>query len=415
MKLIYFIPVFPKISETFITREVIELSKKKDINLTIVTWGREELDIPLPLKGNVIKYEPDYTRALYANLGFLFTHPYRYFKTLTFFIFSNHESFKGFAHDILSFFKSVAVSKFIEKLNPDHIHTHFLTWTSSFVMGIGTMLNIPYSLTTHAFDLYVKTNNDITAFATMKKRKMKQAKFVVTVTDYNKQYILRKFDIDENKIKVIRIGVDEHTFDGFNLDYPTDSKLKILQVGRFTQKKGHEYTIEACHKLQEKNIDFECNLIGVIGRDSDQKYFEMLERRINKYGLRDKVFLRVSLPFSKTKKYYEQSHVLVVPSVTAKDGDIEGLPTVIIEAYLAKRPVIATNHSGIPEIVIDRVNGFLVQEKDVSAITKALIEINNNRELAYKLALKGRETVLSKFNIEKNVNTLTKLFTNNAN
>jgi len=410
MKLIYFIPVFPKISETFITREVTELSKKKGIKLTIVTWGREEIEVPLALKGNVIKYEPTYISALNANIEFLFTHPYRYFKTLFYFLFSNHQSFKGFIHDILSFFKSVAVSKFVEKLNPDHVHTHFLTWTSSFVMGIGTMLNVPYSLTTHAFDLYVKTNKDITAFATMKKRKMRQAKFVVTVTDYNKQYIMRKFDIKGEKIKVIRIGVDANTFDEFDLSYPTDSKFKILQVGRFTAKKGHEYTIEACRKLNEKDIDFEWNLIGVIGGESDKKYFEMCEKKINKYGLKDNVFLQVSLPFNKIKKFFVQSHVLVVPSVTAKNGDIEGLPTVIIEAYLAKRPVIATYHSGIPEIVKDRENGFLVQEKDVGGITKSLIEINNNREMAYKFGLKGRETVLNKFNIEKNVNTLSKLF-----
>ena len=412
MKLIYFIPVFPKISETFIAREVVELSKKKDIKLTIITWGREELEIPVALRGNVIKYEPNYTRALLANIEFLFKHPYRYFKTLFFFIFANHESFKGFIHDLLSFFKSVAVSKFVERLNPDHIHTHFLTWTSSFVMAIGTMLNTPYSLTTHAFDLYVKSSNDITAFATMKKRKMKQAKFVVTVTDFNKQYIMRRFDIKSEKVKVIRIGVDENTFEGFDLRYPTDSKLRILQVGRFIFKKGHEYTIEACKKLNEKNIDFECNLVGVIGSDNDRMYFEMLERRINKYGLRDKVFLNLSLPFSKVKRFYVEAHVLVVPSVTAENGDIEGLPTVIIEAYLAGRPVIATYHSGIPEIVKDRENGFLVQEKDVSGITKALIEINNNRDMAYKFALKGKETVLSTFNIEKNVETLAKLFLN---
>lgn len=410
MKLIYFIPVFPKISETFITREVLELSKKKDIKLTIVTWGREELDIPLALKGNVIKYEPNYKKALQANIEFLFCHPLRYFKTFFYFLFSNHQSFKGFVHDFLSFFKSVAVSKFIEKLNPDHIHTHFLTWTSSFAMGIGTMLNVPYSLTTHAFDLYVKTNNDITAFSTMKKRKLKQAKFVVTVTDYNKQYIMRKFDISPEKIKVVRIGVDEKTFDGFDLTYPTDPKLRILQVGRFTAKKGHEYTIEACHKLNEKNIDFECNLIGVVGNESDQKYFDMLERKISKYGLKEKVIFRQSMPFSKIKKYFVESHVLVVPSVTAQNGDIEGLPTVIIEAYLAKRPVIATYHSGIPEIVKDRENGFLVQEKDVSGVTKALIEICNSKEMAIKMAENGNKIVLQEFNIEKNVNTLATLF-----
>ena len=151
-------------------------------------------------------------------------------------------------------------------------------------------------------------------------------------------------------------------------------------------------------------------MVGVIGGESDKKYFKMCENKINKYGLKDKVFLQVSLPFDKIKKFFIQSHVLVVPSVTAKNGDIEGLPTVIIEAYLAKRPVIATYHSGIPEIVKDRENGFLVQEKDVGGITKALIEINNNRKMAYKLALKGRETVLDKFNIEKNVDMLSRLF-----
>jgi len=412
MKLIYFIPVFPKISETFITRELAQLAKNNNVQLTIVSWGREEHEIPSILKGKVIKYEPNYTKATYANLEFLFTHPYRYLKTFFFFLFSNHESFKGFVHDILSFFKSVAVAKFIAKLSPDHIHTHFLTWTSSFTMGIATLLDVPYSITTHAFDLYVQKSEDITAFSTMKKRKMQQAKFIATVTDYNKQFIVRKYGIKSEKVKVVRIGVDEHTFDDLDLTYPADSRLKILQVGRFTNKKGHEYTIGACKELKDKGIDFECNLVGVIGSSEDRKYFEMLERRISKYGLKDKILLNVSLPFNKIKSFYINSNVLVVPSVTAKNGDIEGLPTVIIEAYLAKRPVIATYHSGIPEIVKDRENGFLVQEKDVSGIAKALIEINNNHEMAYNYALKGRETVLSEFNIETNVKKLTELFLN---
>jgi glycosyltransferase involved in cell wall biosynthesis len=88
-------------------------------------------------------------------------------------------------------------------------------------------------------------------------------------------------------------------------------------------------------------------------------------------------------------------------SVTAKDGDEEGLPVAIIEAAASGLPIVATNHSGIPEIVIDGVNGFLVEEHDFESMGKKIADLAEQPELWVQMGLRGRAHVEGNMNMRK--------------
>jgi len=310
-----------------------------------------------------------------------------------------------------SFLKSMAVAKFIEKLKPDHLHTHFLSWTASFTMGVGSILNIPFSITIHASDLFIKNSPSIVGFATMKKRKINTAIFVVTVSKFNVEYLRNVLEISDSKIKMIRTGININEFKDRNISYPKTKPLIIVQVGKFVPKRGFEYTIKACKKLKEEGIDFVCHLIGGpdISMESKDYYFKLIDK-VNSLGLNQNIEFHGAIEFKHVKDIIAKCHVIISPSITPNNNDSEGLPTSIIEGFLAKRPVIATNHSGIPELVKDGENGFLIAEKDVGALVHHLKFINNNMRQAELMGLSGYSKVVKEYNIVNSVRKLSLFF-----
>ena len=119
------------------------------------------------------------------------------------------------------------------------------------------------------------------------------------------------------------------------------------------------------------------------------------------FGIRDKVQFAGALARDEVIKLYQASHVFLLPSVTASDGDTEGIPVVLMDASAMGMPVLASTHSGIPEIVIDGKSGFLVPERDVDALAAKLRVLHDNPHLWPSLGRHGRTTVEQMYDIKR--------------
>ena len=183
-------------------------------------------------------------------------------------------------------------------------------------------------------------------------------------------HIMRKHLValgcDSAKIQIHPLGVDTRKFK-FNAQcVPDDGTVRVITVARHTEKKGLEYAIRAIARIASKMPNIEYQIVG------DGPLRPRLEQLINQSNMRDKIKLAGWCRHDEVLTKLERAQILLLPSVTASDGDQEGTPTALIEACAMGMPVVSTLHSGIPEVVCNGRSGYLVPERDVDALVDRL-------------------------------------------
>jgi colanic acid/amylovoran biosynthesis glycosyltransferase len=192
---------------------------------------------------------------------------------------------------------------------------------------------------------------------------------------------------EEKKIVVHYDGIDCSKFEYLQRERRAGEPIKVLTIARLVEKKGVAFAIDAVASLLSKGEKIEYRVVG------DGTLREDLQRSIDGKGIERQVKLLGWKTHEEVKALMEESHVLVAPSLTAEDGDQEGIPNVIKEAMASGLPVISTFHSGIPELVIDRVSGFLAPERDASSIADSLMHLIRHPEICNTMGQAGRRQV----------------------
>ena len=191
----------------------------------------------------------------------------------------------------------------------------------------------------------------------------------------------------ENKIVVIPSGIDLEKFYYKPRTIKENEPIKILCIGRLTEKKGHQYLIEAFARIvkQKPNVQ-----LRIIGRGSLKCE---LQNQIYKLELQEKVVLQDFVAVDEVANILHEHHLFCLPSITANDGNQEGTPNVLKEACATGMPVVSTYHSGIPELVFTGKNGFLVDEKDSVQLADKLIYLIDHPEIWESMGKWGRKHV----------------------
>jgi glycosyltransferase involved in cell wall biosynthesis len=171
-------------------------------------------------------------------------------------------------------------------------------------------------------------------------------------------------------------------------------------VGTLHEVKGQAHLVEACRLLARQGVEISCRLVGD-GPDRRQ-----LERQIADAGLGDRVSLVGGLTRRQVAAELATADVLVAPSVRTKAGKREGIPVALIEAMSSGLPVVASDLSGIPELVEHGVSGLLAPPGDAAALAAALRALHEDRELGPRLGTAARRRVLAEFDAERSVEEL---------
>ena len=195
------------------------------------------------------------------------------------------------------------------------------------------------------------------------------------------------------KIVIHRLGVD---LDQFSISARSNrERIEIISLARLVQKKGIEDGLRAVAELARRKIAVRYTIVGR-GPLSDS-----LENLAGELGIQDVVRFSGALSHHAIGKMLNESDVLLAPSVTAQDGDIEGTPVAILEAHASGLPVVATRHAGIPEIVEDGKSGFLVPERSVDDLADQLARLAESASLRETMGLAGRAAVAEKHDIRR--------------
>jgi glycosyltransferase involved in cell wall biosynthesis len=289
--------------------------------------------------------------------------------------------------------QAMMVLRWAYKHRVTHVHVHFGTSEATVALLAHLMGGLSYSLTLHAFDIF-RDNVDRWLLA----RKINASRFTITVSEFNGRYLIKHIPgVDPSKVRVNYNGID---LDQFHPDGQVRDESSIFSVGRLIEKKGFVHLVRAIERLRSAGLKVHCRIAGD-GPDSAR-----LKAEIARLALASQVELVGPLKQSGVRELLQRATCFVLPCVQARDGNIDALPTVLLESLACGCPSVSTRLSGIPEIIEDRVSGLLVAPADDESLAMALREVLSNRVLATALAEAGRRRAEQRFDIRQNVRTL---------
>ena len=395
----YIMSRFPKITETFILREMLELEKSgQPLIIFPLLRVKEPVFHPEVEKlMSKVQFTPFISlKIISANLHFMTRSPRKYLKVLWTVLRENFGSVNLFKGALGIFPKSVFFARSIEEKGIKHVHAHYSTHPALSALIISELTGISFSFTAHAHDIFVHKK--------MLGGKIKKARIIVTISEFNKQYLLRLYpETPADKIKVIHCGVELERYKEQSSGNK-GGQFTILCIASLQPYKGVEYLVKACAILKSRLGNFRCLIIG---EGNERKKIEHLIAGLN---LQKVVILLGSQPQDRVASLLGEADLFVLPSVVAADGQMEGIPVSLMEAMASGLPVVATNISGIPELVEDGVTGLLVPPGNEHTLADAIIRLYNDETLRGKMGTCGREKVASEFEIKANVEKLKDLF-----
>jgi colanic acid/amylovoran biosynthesis glycosyltransferase len=295
--------------------------------------------------------------------------------------------------------KRKGLLKVAREQDPDIIHAHFGTH-GSVILPVAKELNVPLVVSFHGFDAFLLPN--IPGWIEKLKDLFIGASLITVVSELMKHQLIN-LGCPPEKLHVIHVGkkISDYKFKGI-LKLPI---LNFISIGRLAEKKGHEDTIRAFCKLIKIYPSLHLDIIG------EGELKERLVKLIKSLDLEQHVTLLGSKSHPQTKRYLAAADAFILCSRTSSNGDMEGVPTVLMEAQCMGLPCITTFHSGIPEVVPMSNYWTLAKEGNVDSIVSKIKDLLNcPKERLEDAILAGRAKIELEFNLNTEVKKLKQLF-----
>jgi colanic acid/amylovoran biosynthesis glycosyltransferase len=287
-----------------------------------------------------------------------------------------------------------ALAEQLAPFHVEHIHAHHGYFASWMALAAARLLGIGFSFTLHGSDLLQRA--DLLA------AKLRACQFCVTVSDFNRQHILRNYpSTPSRKIIVQRLGVDRA------LPWPAPaaataaenpSRFCLLSVGRLHPVKDYAFLIQACAALRDQGLDFLCWIIG----EGPER--PALERQIAALGLQGRVYLLGRVPRADLPGYYRYADLVVMTSKS------EGIPVVLMEAMAHEKLVLAPAITGIPELVEHQRTGFLYQPGSLPDFVSTVSWIQANQDSLAGIQQAAAASVAASYNRQRNLRAFAEQF-----
>jgi glycosyltransferase involved in cell wall biosynthesis len=256
-----------------------------------------------------------------------------------------------------------------------HLHAHFLHTPAAIAFIAKKISGQRYSLSGHAKDIYTSRPQSL-------RLRCSGAEFVTTCTAANERHLVHEVGLRASHVHLCRHGVDVERFSAAT---GPRRRGRIVSVGRLVPKKGHDVLIRACGELGRRGIDFDLRIVGA-GPLRDE-----LLAIARDEGIAGRLELTGALSQDEVIRELGRAELFALSPSVMPDGDRDGIPNVLMEAMAAGVPVVASAVSGIPELLIDRVNARLVDPGRPDLLADVLGELLSDGEQRVRLSDAGRE------------------------
>ncbi len=404
-KLAYILKGYPRISETFISNEILLLEKLGfRMQLFPMRHPRESFchDSVKQIQAQV-DYLPtelllEFPRLLLPNIFLAVKRPKLFQQGLQLanVRYKRTGKLATFKHLLQAGF--LTNNHLLGNTEIAHLHGHFAHSPTSVTMFASLLSGKPFSFTAHAKDIYTSNPDQL-------REKIRLAEFVVTCTEYNKRYLEDIAEGLETPIHCIYHGIDLKLFSPKTDHNTCSTPYNLLTVARITEKKGLPTLYKALSMLKEKNFKFNHILIG----DGDDR--DAILQLITELKLTDCCHWLGTRTHTEVLKQFEQSDLFVLACEIAANGDRDGIPNVLVEALAMGVPSLSTTVSAVPEILLHKKSGVTVVPGDAVIMAKTIETILTDTELRKTIIQGGRKHTSQNFDNRTLVAQLGDIFT----
>lgn len=396
MKIAYLINQYPKVSHSFIRREIIALESQEIIvkrfsirklsdelvdSLDIQELQKTQFILDVGILGLLVNL---FKIALFSPLKFL-----QAFRVT---VQIGYNSDRGLLRNLAYLAEACVLSFLLKQEGIRHIHAHFGTNSTAVAMLTSILGDFTYSFTIHGPEEFDKPR------AIALSEKIKRATFVVAISNYGKSQVYRWCNYqDWSKIHIIHCGLDEKFIQAEITPIPSENKL--VCVGRLCPQKGQLLLLDAIALLKQRGINCQLTLVG------DGELREEIETLAEKLDIKSQITITGWASSDEVKAKITEAKLMVMPSFA------EGLPVVIMESLALGRPVVSTYVAGIPELVVEGESGWLCFAGDIESLTDKLEKaLSLSTEELAKMGKIGKEKVKKYHDISVETEKLKKLF-----
>ena len=387
----YIIKMFPRLSETFILNEILEL-EQQGLALSIFSLKRPTDAVFHQQTQQVrssISYLPETFRDSPLRLAQAHFHVWRNHRRPWRHTLRNtlrRARAGGDRGSLAAFGQACCLIREMRGIR--HLHAHYANLPAKIALLVQRLTGVSFSITTHAKDIF---QNDPFASPKLKER-MRRASFVVANSRFSAEHIRGGLD-GQGEIRVVYNGLDLHSFP---MRQTQPAQPVILAVGRLVEKKGFSDLVAACRILRTNGVKFVCKIVGTGVLSAH------LKEQIRTTELGECVRLLGPMPQQQLLQHYNSAMVFALPCVQAADGDRDILPNAVKEAMAVGVPVVTTRLDGIKELIEEGVSGLLVEPGDVAGLAAKLESLLTTPDLRQRLAERGRAFIDEHFDRRTN-------------
>lgn len=396
MRIAYFINQYPKVSHSFIRREILALERLGFAvqRIALRGWDAELVDAEDESERSNTHYvlQDGVKGLLMPVLQALRAQPRRFFSALWLALRMGQRADRSWPYHLIYLAEACRLLPWLQAFGAKHVHAHFGTNSTEVVMLANVLGGPTYSFTVHGPEEFDKPQ-----FIHLGE-KVRRAAFVAAISSYGRSQLYRWVAYAHwAKVKVVHCGLERAFHDVPAVAIPVAPRL--VCVGRLCEQKGQLLLLEAAHTLAAQGVAFELVLAG------DGEMRDELEAVVAKYGLQSQVRITGWISSEQVRAEILASRALVLPSFA------EGLPVVIMEAMALRRPVLTTYVAGIPELVRQGENGWLFPAGAVDELAAALTDcLAQPVEVLQQMGEAAYQRVLERHNIDTEATKLAELF-----
>ncbi|MDQ8021978.1 MAG: glycosyltransferase, partial [Moraxellaceae bacterium] len=359
MKVAYLVNQYPKVSHSFIRREILALERQglQVERFAVRGWDGELVDPDDVAERGRTRYalQGGAAALLAALAGSFLRAPSRFLAALRLAAQMGRRADRPLPVHMIYLAEACRVAQWLRESDARHLHAHFGTNSAEVAMLAALLADVPYSFTVHGPEEFDKP-----AFIGIGE-KIRRAAFVVAITSFCRSQLYRWVEASHwGKVKEVRCGLEEAFHDV--VPVPVPGTPRLVCVGRLCEQKGQLLLVEAVGRLRGMGVRVDLVLAG------DGEMRQVIEQRIAELNLKDSVRITGWLSSAQVRDEILAARAMVLPSFA------EGLPVVIMEAMALRRPVITTSIAGIPELVLHQENGWLVPAGGIDELVSAMAD-----------------------------------------
>jgi colanic acid/amylovoran biosynthesis glycosyltransferase len=398
VRIAYVVSRFPDASETFVLRELnaVERGAGVEVELFVLFPPKHPFVHPDAERWIARAHRASPAAALAGTLYWLIRRPLRMSGALASVLAGHWRKPDRLLRALIACTVAAAHARTMRRLRMGWVHAHFATYPALAAWLAGRLIDVPFSFTAHAHDIFV----DQLHLKTL----AREAAAIAVISEFNRSFLTPYVGDAGTPVELVRCGVAPSAYAFRERTLPREGPVRAICVATLNELKGHAVLLDALARGDGELGRLELDLVGSGPLEA------ALREQAARLGLGGRVRFHGTRSEVEVAELLDRADLFVLASVVAQNAQMDGIPVALMEALATGLPVVASRLSGIPELVRDGETGVLAEPGDAEDLARALCVVLGDPEAATARARAGRELIEREFDIERSAERMREIF-----